>query len=114
MLNLGSSLRYCLYMAPCDMRKGFDGLSGLVQAHCGEQVTSGTVFVFVNKQGDRMKLLRWEPGGLVIYYKRLERGRFKLPKAISGQRKVGIGYAELAMIIEGLSAEKITRQKRWL
>lgn len=96
------------------MRKGFDGLTGLVTAHMNEDVMSGTVFIFINKRGDRIKLLRWEPGGLVIYYKRLESGRFKMPPPVEGCSKRMINYAELAMLIEGLSPVKTRQRKRYL
>ena len=75
---------------------------------------SGTVFIFVNRSGDRIKLLRWEPGGMVIYYKRLERGRFKMPKTTDGGGKCTLGYAQLAMLIEGVSIENTRQHKRYL
>lgn len=114
MLSLTSAHHYRLYTAPCDMRKGFDGLCGIVQTYMKEDIMAGTVFIFLNKSGNRIKLLRWEPGGLVIYYKRLEQGRFKMPKPIEADQKITLKYAQLAMLIEGLSVEKIRQQKRYL
>lgn len=96
------------------MRKGFDGLCGIITSHLGESIMDGTVFIFINKSGNRIKLLRWEPGGMVIYYKRLERGRFRMPKALGDDKKVTLGYAQLAMLIEGLTVEKTRQQKRYL
>lgn len=96
------------------MRKGFDGLCGLVTAHMQEEVTSGTVFIFINRRGDRVKLLRWEPGGMVIYYKRLEEGTFKRPQASEDSEKVSLGYAQLAMLIEGVSIAETRQGKRYL
>jgi transposase len=114
MLSLTSTLQYRLYLPPCDMRKGFDGLCGLVTAHMGEDVMAGTVFIFINRSGNRVKLLRWEPGGMVIYYKRLEKGTFKRPKPEANSEKVSLGYAQLAMLIEGVSIEQTRQQKRYL
>jgi len=61
------------------MRKGFDGLSGLVHSELGRRPVSGEVFIFVNHQRDKIKMLHWEQGGFVLYYKRLERGTLELP-----------------------------------
>ena len=62
------------------MRKGFDGLCGLVHSELGRRSEGGEVFIFVNRQRDKMKLLHWEQGGFVLYYKRLERGTFEVPR----------------------------------
>ena len=96
------------------MRKGFDGLSGLVSRELGGEPASGAVFIFINRRGDRIKLLRWEPGGYVLYYKRLERGRFHLPLRAAGSKSLSLGYAELAMLIEGVSIENTKRSGRYL
>ena len=74
MLSLGSSHSYYLYRAACDMRKSFDSLSGLVRNELGRDPASGEVFVFINKRRTSVKLLHWERGGFVLYYKRLEKG----------------------------------------
>jgi transposase len=114
MLSLTSSHRYRLYLPVCDMRKGFDGLSGLVSTYMNEEVSSGTVFIFLNRRGDRIKLLVWEPGGMVIYYKRLEQGTFKRPKPIENSDKLSLNYAQLAMLIEGVFVEQTRQEKRFL
>lgn len=114
MLSLTSTHQFRLYTAPCDMRKGFDGLCGIISTHLGEDIMGGIVFIFINKSGNRIKLLRWEPGGMVIYYKRLEKGRFHIPKIAGDNKKVSLGYAQLAMLIEGLTVEKTRQQKRYI
>ena len=107
MLGLTSDMRFRLYVPPCDMRKGFNGLEALVANDMQEQPTSGAVYVFLNRKGDRIKLLRWEPGGYVMYCKMLETGRFRIPnRQATAHRKVAINYAQLAMLIEGLDFEK--------
>ena len=79
MLGLTSDMRFRLHVPPCDMRKGFHGLEALVQQDMGEVPMSGAVYVFLNRKGDRIKLLRWEPGGYVMYCKLLETGRVRIP-----------------------------------
>jgi transposase len=78
MFSLGAA-RYYLYREPTDMRKSFDGLCGLVSGRLGQSPMSGDVFIFINKPRNRIKLLRWEAGGFVLFYKRLESGMFELP-----------------------------------
>ena len=113
MLTLPESVRIYLATAPADMRKGFDGLSALVTQELGEDVYSGHLFVFVSKRGDRVKILTWERGGFVLWYKRLERGRFRVPKLQPGQRRVALDAGELAMLLEGVDYKRIKRPKRW-
>jgi len=93
------------------MRKGFDGLSGLVQQQMGSDATSGDVYIFLGKRLDRMKLLVWEPGGFLLYYKRLEAGTFKLPKA--QDQSINLTYSELSLLLEGLEVEVKHRRKRF-
>ena len=107
MLGLTSDMRFRLYVPPCDMRKGLNGPEALVKNDMGEPPMSGAVYVFLNRRGDRIKLLRWEPGGFVMYCKLLETGRFRIPNRKQLEhRKVAINYAQLAMLIEGLDFEK--------
>lgn len=96
------------------MRKSFDGLCGLVSGKLGQNPMSGDLFIFVNKPRNRIKMLRWETGGFVLFYKRLEQGTFHLPKpptATAG--KLIIDYSELVMIINGISLEKTRKIKRF-
>ncbi len=76
-----TSGRYFLYREPTDMRKSFDGLCGIVQGQLKENPMSGDWFLFINKQRNRIKLLRWEAGGFVLLYKCLEKGTFEFPAA---------------------------------
>lgn len=78
MFSLGDGTRFWLYSKPTDMRKGFNMLGGIVNNAMGQNLYSGDVFVFVNASNNMMKLLRYEPGGLVIYNKRLDHGRMHL------------------------------------
>lgn len=111
MLSLGSSHQYYLYRSATDMRKGFDGLSGLVLDELGRDPLSGEVFVFINRKGDRMKLLVWERGGFVLWYKRLESGTFELPG--SEAKTYPLRYEELVLMLEGIVLSSVRRRKRF-
>ena len=80
MLSLPPSVRIPLAREPADMRKGFDGLSHLVEGMLQEDPLSGHLFVFRNRRGDRVKLLLWDSDGFLIVYKRLEKGTFRFPE----------------------------------
>lgn len=112
MLSLPSSVRIFLAAEPTDMRKGFDGLSALVQAR-GDDVYSGHLFVFVSRRGDRVKVLTWDRGGFVLWYKRLERGRFRLPVLTPGRTTVELDAGELSMLLDGVDLKRVRRPAVW-
>jgi len=111
-LSLPSSVRIFLAAEPTDMRKGFDGLSALVQAR-GDDVYSGHLFVFVSRRGDRVKVLTWDRGGFVLWYKRLERGRFRLPAMTTGKTTVELDAGELSMLLDGVDLKRVRRPRVW-
>ena len=113
MFALSGDTRFHLYNQPTDMRLSFDGLSGLVQNNLGTNPGNGEVFIFINKSRDKIKLLQWQGGGFVLYYKRLEKGTFELPRYDSSVGSVCISYATLVMIIDGLSIKNIQKRKRY-
>ena len=108
---LSQSNRVYLFTAPTDMRKGFDGLSGLVRQQ-GLDLFNGDLFVFLSKRADRVKILTWSRGGLIIWYKRLEKGTFK--RLSSDQdSKVLLDTGALLLLLEGLDLNKVQRPERW-
>lgn len=109
MLSLSSSCRYFLYRHPADMRKGFDGLSGLVRDGLVKDPLSGDVFIFFNKRRSQVKLLLWEHDGFAMYYKRLEQGTYELPLTTSTELK----SSELMLILQGISLKSVRRRKRF-
>lgn len=113
MMSLGSTHRYWLYAGACDMRKGFDGLSGLVSSDLGRDPLSGEVFIFVNRGRNRMKLLVWERGGFVLWYKRLERGTFELPKPEVGAKSALVSWRNLVLILEGVELKSVRERRRF-
>lgn len=110
MFSLNDSMRYWLYTEPTDMRKSFHTLSGLVRDRMERNPLDGDVYIFINRHRNRMKLLHWEPGGLVLYSKMLERGTFG---RASGLRDDGsMAWRDLVMVVEGIMADRISRRKR--
>jgi len=106
MLALSGSTRIFVYNGPVDMRKGFEGLSVLVEEIFSGQLTSGACFVFLNKRRDRMKVIYWDIDGLVIWYKRLEKGRF-----VQTSSEAMISRREFFMLLEGITPKVL--QKRY-
>ena len=113
MFGLNQGLRFYLYNAPTDMRKSFDGLSGLIQNNTDYNLLSGDVFVFVNRMRNKMKLLRWEHGGFILYYKRLERGTFEASQSFEHQITKKLNYSTLVMMVNGISTRNIKYLKRY-
>ena len=113
MFSLSSSLTYYLYQGRTDMRKSFDGLSGLVQNELQRNPLSGEVFIFISRRRNTIKLLHWESGGFVLYYKRLEQGTFEIPHYDLQTRSYQICWTELVMMIEGISMQRIKLRKRY-
>jgi transposase len=89
------------YGAPADLRKGFDGLSGLVMQHLRHDPLSGDCYLFVNATRKRAKVLLWDGTGLCIYAKRLERGRFASLWLDTDPRVVRLTMSELQLFLEG-------------
>jgi transposase len=113
MLSFSSRQKYYLYTQPTDMRKQFDGLSGLVRQHFKQEVMSGDVFIFINRQRNRIKLLMWDVTGYALYYKRLESGTFELPGVAAGENSVELGWPDLVFMLEGIELRSIKRRKRY-
>jgi transposase len=95
------------------MRKGFDGLSGLVRDSLQKDPLSGDVFVFFNKRRNQVKLLLWERDGFSIYHKRLERGTYELPSLTNSATSVELPSDELMLILHGISLHSVHRRKRF-
>jgi transposase len=107
MLAISGNARIFFFQNPIDMRKGVEGLSLLVEESCRGELTSGAYFIFVNRSRDRMKVLYWDNDGFAIWWKRLEKGNFRL----LGMDKFLIDRKEFFMLLEGITPYKI--QKRF-
>ena len=113
MFTLSSSHRFHLYIHPTDMRRSFDGLSGLIQNNLSCNPCSGDVFIFINKQRDKIKLLHWQGISFTLYYKRLEEGTFELPEYDTDAGSITLNYAQIVMLVDGLSIKNIIKRKRY-
>jgi transposase len=113
MFGLDNRAKVFLYAKPCDMRKGFNGLSGLVMQAMEMDPACGHLFVFINKTRSLAKILYWDADGLALYYKRLEEGTFKRPTARVGVPNSELTQAELYMILRGIDFEKTKKRKRF-
>lgn len=113
MFSLNETDRYYLSTIGVDLRKGFDTLCGVVRSDMGRDPLSGEVFIFLNKSRTSIKLLHWERGGLVVYHKRLESGRFPLPVFNPESRCYSLGWTDLVLMVEGISRERTERKKRF-
>lgn len=108
MIGLGPSRRYFFYRQPTDMRKSFDGLCALVKNGMKQDPMTGDVFVFVNRRRSHLKALSWDRNGFAIFYKRLEKGTFELPKEESPT------WAQMVMLLEGVSLKSARYRCRYV
>lgn len=102
MFHLHNSLQYYLYPLPVDMRKSFYTLSGVVNSLMNQNVRDGGVFIFMNRHQNVMKILHMEYAGLVIYHKRLESGRFKLPAFDENTASITINWQDLMTMVQSV------------
>ena len=111
MIPVTGGTRLFLFRGRVDMRKGFEGLSGMVEEHFTESLFSGALFIFLNQRRNRVKILYWDSGGLALWYKRLERGTFLMPSDREGQA-LELTTAELSMLLEGITPLRVERRYR--
>jgi transposase len=112
-LDQGLRVRVYLCTSPTDMRKGFDTLAALVRNGLGYDPLSGHLFLFVGRRRDRIKILYWDRDGYALWYKRLEKGTFRMPVTKDGARSIELKASELAMLLEGIDLRSIKRRKRF-
>ena len=94
--------------------QSFDGLSGLISLHFDSaSVTDGSLFVFINRRRDRMKVMGFDGDGLAIWYKRLEEGRYELPTNPTDRRDVRIDARQLRLILDGVDLRSVKHRKRY-
>ena len=113
MIPLIGQYQLFLYAEAADMRKSFDGLSGLVTSGLGRDPLDGSLYLFLNKRRNRMKCLVWDRNGFWIFYKRLEKGTFQIPVHQAGQTSICLSYEQLMLILEGIDLGSIKRRPRY-
>jgi transposase len=111
-LGLPPSVRIYFATGLVDMRNGVDGLRTVVEQVLKRNPNDGHLFVFVGKSRDKLKILFWDKNGYVIYFKRLERGRFQLPAVDAKRVKVEMEATQLAMLLDGIDLNA-KRLERW-
>ena len=112
MLGIGRGTRIYLAAGATDMRKGFEGLYGLVRDRLQCEPLSGHVFLFCNARHNRLKLIYWDGSGLWVCAKKLSRGRFCWPQPRAGEVKVVLSHEELAMLLGGIDLSQ-ARRRAW-
>ncbi len=112
MLNLSTVVKIYVYLPPTDMRKGFNGLSGIVRGEFDADPTDGSLFVFINRRRDRLKLLHFDGGGFWLYYRLLEAGTFEELTAAGDARQLQIDATQLAMLLAGVSLVASHRRRK--
>ena len=114
MLTLPPSVRIYVAAEPVDIRKAMNGLSAAVREVLRQNPMSGHLFAFRNRRGDRIKILFWDRSGYCLFYKRLERGTFRLPVEVDAEAKhVEMEAAELSLMLEGIDLRGAKRRPRW-
>lgn len=113
MIGLSAQHRYFMYNGAIDMRKSFDGLSGVVKNILARDPLDGDVYIFLNRSKHIIKLLVWDKTGYSLYSKRLERGTFELPNRISVGTGSKLNWDELLLILEGISLRSVRRRARY-
>lgn len=114
MLSMPPAVRIFVAREATDMRKSFDGLSGIVIDAVQEDPQSGHLFCFFNRRRDRVKILFWDRSGFVIYYKRLEKGTFAIfDQARGSEGGFTLSSSDLALILDGIDLRGARRRPRY-
>lgn len=112
MFSLNDTMRYHLCPGRTDMRKGINSLIGVVKEKMQGDVRNGDVFIFIGSSRRLMKLLHAEDGGMVMYVKRLEAGRFKIPEYDQQSHSYPMQWRDLVLMVEGITEDPSARLRR--
>jgi transposase len=113
MLSISAGTRIFVAAGTTDMRKGFNGLQGVVTGLLEQDPLSGHLFLFINRRCDKLKILYWDGDGLAIWYRRLEQGTFQMPAIADDQKSAEIRSDELTMLLRGVDLNSVRRRKRF-
>jgi len=113
MLTVAGGAKIYLAVEPVDLRRGHDGLCALVRGALALDPYAGHFFAFIGKRGDRIKILFWDRGGFVVYYKRLAKGRFVMPRGADNADRVVLDGTQLAMLLGGFDPVRTRRTEAW-
>lgn len=112
MFCLNDTMRYYLCPGRTDMRKGINSLVGVVHERMKSDVKNGDVFIFIGSSRKLMKLIHAEDGGMVMYVKRLEAGRFRIPQYDPLTCSYSMEWRDLVVMVEGIQKDPEMRLKR--
>lgn len=115
MITFAPEARVLLLRRPTDMRKSFHGLVALVESQLQQDPLSGTLFVFVNRRRDRMKILYWGQTGFCIWYQQLQKGTYQLPQpeSLHQDDSLEVTRAQLSLILDGIDLASIRQRTRF-
>ena len=115
MIALPAQIRVFLYRLPTDMRKSFHGLVALTESAVKQDPLSGSLFVFFNRQRDRIKILYWGQTGFCIWYQQLQKGTYQLPaaKSLEEQETMEVTRAQLSLILDGIDLSSARQRMRF-
>jgi transposase len=113
MLTLSPAVKLWYCPDPVDMRAGFDALFALVRTRLAADPLSGHLFIFRNKNANRLKVLYWGGQGLCLWCQRLEAGRYHFPQPDPGQPALELSAGQFQMILDGIDLSRVHRFKRF-
>jgi len=113
MLSFPPGIQVFMAVEPVDMRKSFDGLSAAVQAVFDRNVLDGHLFLFLNRRGDRLKILWWDRDGLALFCKRLELGSYEIPRHEPETKQLRLDATQLAMLLGGVQLDSVRHRRRY-
>jgi len=113
MLSFPPGVQVFMAVEPVDMRKSFDGLSAAVQAVFDRNVLDGHLFLFLNRRGDRLKILWWDRDGLALFCKRLELGSYEVPRHDPETKQLRLDATQLAMLLGGVQLDSVQHRRRY-
>lgn len=115
MIALPAQIRVFLYRSPTDMRKSFHGLVALTESALKQDPLSGSLFVFLNRRRDRIKILYWGQTGFCIWYQQLQKGTYQLPdeQSLQGRETVEVTRAQLSLILDGIDLSSARQRMRF-
>ncbi len=115
MIALTPQIRVFLYRRPTDMRKSFHGLVALTESELKQDPLSGSLFVFLNRRRDRVKILYWGRFGFCIWYQQLQKGTYQIPSptALAEQETLEVTSSQLSLILEGIDLTSVRHRPRF-
>lgn len=113
MLSLSPGIQVFMAIEPVDLRKGFDGLRAAVETVFDRNVLDGHLFLFLNRRRDRIKILWWDRDGLAVFYKRLERGSYEVPRHAADTKQLRLDVTQLSLLLNGVELDSVKHRRRY-